>query len=116
MDQDNEVRERHIKQRLQGELQLAVDKQLVLREHVSPKFNELVLEAAAGKLKFLQVHTSSQRDKAKKLELWLSRTVYPAIGATFRTGQNKSQAGTELDSDKFLATFKGNDWLVRLVT
>ena len=105
MDHGNEVRG-HIKQRLQAELQRAVDKQLVLQEHKSSKFNELVLEAATAKLKFLQVHKSSARDKAKKVEMWLARTVFPAIGATFRTGQNKSQSGAELDADKFLATVK----------
>ena len=116
MEQGNEVRDRHIKQRLQAELQRAVDKQLVLQEHKSSNFNELVLEAASAKLKFLQVHRSSQRDKAKKVEMWLTRTVFPAIGATRCTGQNKSQSGAELDAAKFLATVKGIGWLVWLVT
>ena len=87
---NNEVRSKHIVQRIKYELEYEQDKQLVLQQHNSQDFRQEILEACRKKLSFVSVHsTTGGAIQEKRKTDWIERTVLPSIGASARTNQYK---------------------------
>lgn len=62
-ERNHEVRSRHIAQRVKYQIEYERDRQMVLQQVGSPKFNELVLQSCEHKLSFLRVHDPVKRQK-----------------------------------------------------
>ena len=85
-----EVRRKHIVQRIKYELEFDHDRQRVLEEHSSQKFNPDWLRAIENRLADYQFHCAS-----KAQVQWQEKVAFPVIGAVARKGQRKSQKDTK---------------------
>ena len=101
---NKEVREKHVNERLKAELELERDKQTVLKQLERPNFNQTVLTACKEKLEWFQVH-----DGPEKQKLWLTNTVWPALGCRPRASQHKSDQRVALDEPKTFVTWASAD-------
>ena len=95
----HEVSTRILTQQLIFELEYERDKQLVLQQTASNEFFEQTLEACRKKLAFLRVLSPSERQRK-----WLSKTVFPRIGATTRVPNRLTDKDTRFDYTKCKAS------------
>ena len=110
-----EVRARHIRERTKYELEYEQDRQQVLQQQGSKKYNADVLAQCQKKLEFVNIHDGPNRKDRDKQDNFFDRRVYPFIGAHPRAGQNKSQQDPKLDRTRFLLTTQGVDYMIYLV-
>ena len=103
-EHNNEVRVRHIRQRLLFTMEAERDRQLVLQQHGSEKFNIRVLTACQQKLSFFSI-----TNPPDKQEDWEKDQVFPFIGATARVGQKMSGSDIALDPLKASLTWQSMD-------
>ncbi len=106
----HEVRTRILTQQLIFELEYERDKQLVLQQTASDEFFEQTLEACRKKLAFLRVLSPSERQRK-----WLSKTVFPRIGASTRIPNRLTDKDTRFDYAKCKASWQTADFFIDLV-
>ena len=104
-----EVRRKHIVQRIKYELEFDRDRQRVLEEHSSQKFNPVWLQAIENRLADYQIHCSSKTQLQ-----WEEQVGFPVIGAVARKGQRKSQKDCKEDKSRFILTAEGVDFALEL--
>ncbi len=102
----HEVRTKILTQQLIFELEF----ERVLQQTKSNDFFEETLEGCRKKLAFLRVLSPSERQRK-----WLSKTVFPRIGASTRIPNRLTDKDTRFDYSKCKASWQTVDFFIDLV-